>query len=801
MVVTEIQSPPAAPSHSPTSACAPATASPPAPPPLARPEPPSSHHLDLLLKRWTSFVAERFGRRNGRESQGHEADDEDPPLDKDAVVEVFDSVFAPRNGMDRGGAVEEIRPPDKGTGAVVETLDHQGAMSHDQFEALVDDVRCAITAVVHPRLNSKGSSGSYFARDRDGHTVGIFKPADEEPYGTLNPKFTKWVHRQFLSRIIPFGRACLIPGLSYLSESAASILDRHLGTNIVPRTEVAALSSTAFYYAWAERERAARTAEPLRAKEGSFQVFLKGFTDASAFFRRHPFPGRPVNPSTRNQKRNTQPKRHHRRGCFTLTLLCLCGSTGAERDDDDGDDGEAKRQLSRSEMYITASQPAARDGMALLEDGFEWTEEMMRSFREELEKLVVLDFLMRNTDRGLDNFMLHPCACSADGSPAAPHMHVAAIDNSLAFPHQHPLGWRVFTYGWLFLPLSLIGQPWSASTRQRFLHKLEDPTWWVSLKRELKTEFSKDAAFREEMFERQWAVVKGQGYNLAQSLRASEEGPVELCRRPKMLVFDEFVLVRDDAQQAKPARPTSDRPAADLPTTSQAQSTGSTSVSSNSPRPPLAERRSAPADSPQVPFPTSHPPHAARSAHIAAPVVKRHHHRSRSEVAPAAAPSQLPSTSLPSSGIIFRSPLDTLTRPLHQAADDAGQSEDVEETGVALMRRLDRVEALERRRLKRARRDPAVKEALGELNEVDETEEAGVLSEGEANGGRKEACEVDEDDDEEVGPARMSFSWYGGLNSTGYDPPPDETVRSRSRWVIVERIEKVREPTRRWPWL
>lgn len=120
--------------------------------------------------------------------------------------------------------------------------------------------------------------------------------------------------------------------------------------------------------------------------------------------------------------------------------------------------------------------------------------------------------------------MLHPCACSAAGSPAAPHMHVAAIDNSLAFPHQHPLGWRSFTYGWLFLPLSLIGQPWSASTRQRFLHKLEDPTWWVSLKRELKTEFSKDAAFREEMFERQWAVVKGQGYNLAQSLRASEEG-------------------------------------------------------------------------------------------------------------------------------------------------------------------------------------------------------------------------------------------------------------------------------------
>lgn len=32
-----------------------------------------------------------------------------------------------------------------------------------------------------------------------------------------------------------------------------------------------------------------------------------------------------------------------------------------------------------------------------------------------------------------------------------PHMHIAAIDNSLSFPHQHPKGWREFTYGWLFL--------------------------------------------------------------------------------------------------------------------------------------------------------------------------------------------------------------------------------------------------------------------------------------------------------------------------------------------------------------
>src|SRR6267154_3248892 len=40
-----------------------------------------------------------------------------------------------------------------------------------------------------------------------------------------------------------------------------------------------------------------------------------------------------------------------------------------------------------------------------------------------------------------------------------PHIHIAAIDNSLSFPHEHHRGWRSYTYGWLYLPVSLIGRP------------------------------------------------------------------------------------------------------------------------------------------------------------------------------------------------------------------------------------------------------------------------------------------------------------------------------------------------------
>jgi len=162
---------------------------------------------------------------------------------------------------------------------------------------------------------------------------------------------------------------------------------------------------------------------------------------------------------------------------------------------------------------------------------FQWTEALQQNFREELEKLVILDYMMRNTgmppawtillipDRGLDNWMIKICwdnhsdpedenphphtngvaereTTSGNGrngnaSPAmkpvtgqplpsptladirasetlnsqtgipqpgtppnnSPHIHIGAIDNSLAFPWKHPDEWRSFP---LYSPLALI---------------------------------------------------------------------------------------------------------------------------------------------------------------------------------------------------------------------------------------------------------------------------------------------------------------------------------------------------------
>jgi phosphatidylinositol 4-kinase type 2 len=68
------------------------------------------------------------------------------------------------------------------------------------------------------------------------------------------------------------------------------------------------------------------------------------------------------------------------------------------------------------------------------------------------------------------------------------------------------------------------------------------------------------------MFARQLAVIKGQAWNVVQSLKHPDEGPLELTRRVKVLVWDEEIEVADDfnatdilapmsAEAAGPSRP------------------------------------------------------------------------------------------------------------------------------------------------------------------------------------------------------------------------------------------------------
>ncbi|KEY74256.1 hypothetical protein S7711_00413 [Stachybotrys chartarum IBT 7711] len=501
--------------------------------------------INARLERWADEIATRFKRMRVRARPGEEE-----------RLEIHYTVFQPPEGV-RPITAEALAEP------------FPTAMSKEEFEAIVESVRSAIRQEVHPSMISQGSSGSYFARNPTGKIVGVFKPKDEEPYAAGNPKWNKWIHRNLFPCC--FGRACLIPNLSYVSEAAAYVLDCQLRTNLVPYTDVVWLSSKSFHYPMWDRRNFRRKKRPLPAKPGSFQVFLKGFKDANVFLREHPWPDQYWGGFRTGEGRRSKPR--------TWTDSCRPTRTPSP-DDADFSDHERENE---------ESQP-------LSPDQFRWTEPLKQSFREELEKLVILDYIMRNTDRGLDNWMVkvdwenervsiasepvqlnmepvyeedggpRPVDLSQRPAPATrasypyraqkpmdaskqrpaatgPNMVIGAIDNSLSWPWKHPDAWRSFPFGWLFLPVDLIGRPFSQKTRDHFLPLLTSTAWWSETQLALKRVFQVDEDFKERMFARQIAVMKGQAWNVVETLKTPDHGPLELTRRTKVCVWDDLVEV------------------------------------------------------------------------------------------------------------------------------------------------------------------------------------------------------------------------------------------------------------------
>ncbi|KAL2872832.1 SNF2 family N-terminal domain-containing protein [Aspergillus lucknowensis] len=513
--------------------------------------------INARLERWAEEIASKFKIHRVR---GKTLEEE--------KLEIYHSVFQPPNGVQPITA-EELDS---------EEVELATRSAREGFEEVVESVRLAIELGMHPRMISQGSSGSYFARNSEGKVVGVFKPKDEEPYASRNPKWTKWIHRNLFPCF--FGRACLIPNLSYVSEAAAYVLDSRLRTNLVPYTDIVWLSSKSFYYDFWDRRKAWMGKKALPPKAGSFQVFLKGYRDANLFLREHPWPDQ-TNPGFRAQDAPKRKKRPWNEACRP---------SGIQSDDED-----------EEEEYTNghARTPSPREESR--EQQFHWTENLKQSFREELEKLVILDYIMRNTDRGLDNWMIkidwkteevsivaeppkknepeqddddhlvppRPVSVTSD-QPVAPSypyrrheamvavsrtgtplnsqepqatIHIGAIDNSLSWPWKHPDAWRSFPFGWLFLPVSLIGQPFSQKTRDHFLPLLTSTAWWSGTQMALRRVFSQDDDFKESMFARQIAVMKGQAWNVVETLKQPDHGPLELTRRTRVCVWDDLVDV------------------------------------------------------------------------------------------------------------------------------------------------------------------------------------------------------------------------------------------------------------------
>jgi phosphatidylinositol 4-kinase type 2 len=95
----------------------------------------------------------------------------------------------------------------------------------------------------------------------------------------------------------------------------------------------------------------------------------------------------------------------------------------------------------------------------------------------------------------------------------------------------------------LFLPVDLIGRPFSQKTRDHFLPLLTSTHWWSQTQLALRKVFQTDKDFQERMFARQIAVMKGQAWNVVETLKTADHGPLELTRRAKVCVWDDLVDV------------------------------------------------------------------------------------------------------------------------------------------------------------------------------------------------------------------------------------------------------------------
>jgi phosphatidylinositol 4-kinase type 2 len=171
--------------------------------------------------------------------------------------------------------------------------------------------------------------------------------------------------------------------------------------------------------------------------------------------------------------------------------------------------------------------------------------------RRRFERLVLLDYVIRNTDRGMDNWLVRfgdraadsrhstPAGSLANGSDAlssdgaAESVEVYGIDNGLAFPFKHPDNWRSYPYGWADLPMARV--PFSTDTSEDVLPKIQSADFVSSLITDLRQIMALDSHFSETNFHKQMAVMQGQLYNLEQCLLQGGS-PVDLVNMTPLVV-------------------------------------------------------------------------------------------------------------------------------------------------------------------------------------------------------------------------------------------------------------------------
>ncbi|XP_055306109.1 phosphatidylinositol 4-kinase type 2-alpha isoform X2 [Sitodiplosis mosellana] len=440
-------------------------------------------------------------------------------------------------------------------------FNHSYAYDDPQFNELVSQAEMAIEHGIYPERIYQGSSGSYFVKNTAGKKIAVFKPKDEEPYGRLNPKWMKWMHK--LCCPCCFGRSCLMPNQGYLSEAGASLVDQKLKLNIVPKTRVVRLVSETFNYPRIDRQKAKlkKTIKEhypsarfnrmsLPPKTGSFQLFVNGYKDADYWLRRfeqEPLPQKVVeNFQFEFEKlvvldyiiRNTDRGNDNWLIRYEQPKLMTIGRNHHSQPGSMTSSHSSTSKIPLRNHYIHPvtvddqmhDLPLDNDFNGGMSSGSNKSSDSAISVHSNNELIGPSSSgIGQMTDDGKvqnimeDNWHL----------VQLPKIEIAAIDNGLAFPFKHPDSWRAYPYHWAWLSQAKI--PFSNAIKNHVLPLLSDMNFVEELCSDLYELFKQDKGFDKRLFERQMAVMRGQILNLTQALK-DNKSPVQLVQMPAVIV-------------------------------------------------------------------------------------------------------------------------------------------------------------------------------------------------------------------------------------------------------------------------
>eukprot|EP01061_Rhynchopus_euleeides_P009338 TRINITY_DN18498_c0_g1_i1.p1 TRINITY_DN18498_c0_g1~~TRINITY_DN18498_c0_g1_i1.p1 ORF type:complete len:444 (+),score=122.14 TRINITY_DN18498_c0_g1_i1:166-1497(+) len=187
-----------------------------------------------------------------------------------------------------------------------------------------------------------------------------------------------------------------------------------------------------------------------------------------------------------------------------------------------------ERRLSRLPIKMGSLQLLVEcngDGRTVNPDSMK--DDQRTALLDEFQRLVCLDYMTRNTDRGLDNWLTHT---SNTGSQVKVH----AIDNGLAFPYKHPDNWRTYPPSWSSHPLGK--QAFTAAIRELVLEKLNAPSWMSKAEKKMRDIMFRDEIMTESLFQGQMAVIRGQRQNLIECLTKDGSTPEQLFNKHPLYI-------------------------------------------------------------------------------------------------------------------------------------------------------------------------------------------------------------------------------------------------------------------------